>query len=523
MLSVLALSVALSWVQVQTDTFVVKSSVGEERARHVVRELEAFHQLIGTALVFKKVQLPDLPIEVLLVSDEALLTELSPVYNGKRVRVAGYYERGQDRDFIILSANTHGNLTHIVYHELTHYFLSRSLQPRPAWLNEGLAEYFATADIDDDAAYVGGLSQERLQLLRTERLLPLKDFFAVDDRSPFYNETAKANVFYAQAWAFVHFLTHGPYKNEFHSYLTDLARNEVKFSDYVKSDLSTLEVEFENYLKLRIRTVGRDKLKISSEGWTMTTHPIEDADVELAIAEVFLSGGHLDDARKRLEKVAGIDDEFPRASYYRGVLARITGEGNPREYFVDALMDPNLGPRAAVHLVQLRELAIPAVRRALEQAAGNDTHMADVYWALTEIYLDDARRALETIQLTKNAAPAELVTPSKEPVASTPEPVFTAYAEGDGEHFRYELLSESGTGPKAVDAHAPFFPEELLKEKLRGRVAIDVVISETGEVTGLFLISSAPEVFSVLATSAVRDWKFEPVAGKVRVVLQFLP
>jgi hypothetical protein len=513
----------LSWVQVQTDTFVVKSAAGEERAKRVVRELEAFRQLIGTALVFKKVQLPELPIEVLIVSDEALLTELSPEYNGKKVRVAGYYERGQDRDFIVLSANTHGNLTHIVYHELTHYFLSRSLQPRPAWLNEGLAEYFATVDIDDDAAYVGGLSQERLQLLRTEKLLPLKDFFAVDDRSPYYNETAKANVFYAQAWAFVHFLTHGPYKNEFHSYLSDLARHEVKFSDYVKTDLTGLEIEFDTYLKLRMRTVVREKLRISSEGWTMTTRPIQDADVELAIAEVFLSGGRLDDARKHLEKVAGIDDEFPRASYYRGVLARITGEGNPREYFVDALMDPNLGPRAAVHLVQLHELGIPAVRRALEQAAANATHMADVYWALTEIYLDDARRTLETIQLTKNAAQPEPVTPSKEPIVATPEPVFTRYSEGEGDHFQFELLCESGTGPKAVDVHAPFFPEELLKERLRGRVVVDVVISDTGEVSGLFLISSVPEIFSVLATSAVRDWKFEPIAGKVRVVLQFIP
>jgi len=127
-------------VQVHTDTFVVKSSVGEERAKRVVRELEAFRQLIGTALVFKKVQLPDLPIEVLLVSDEALLTELSPEYNGKRVRVAGYYERGQDRDFIVLSGRVFPEtLTSVVYHELTHYFIARGLRSRPTWLNEGLA------------------------------------------------------------------------------------------------------------------------------------------------------------------------------------------------------------------------------------------------------------------------------------------------------------------------------------------------------------------------------------------------
>ena len=70
MLPVLALSMVLSWVQVQSDTFVVKSSVGMERAKRVLRELEAFHQLIGTTVVFRKVELPELPIEVLLIGDE---------------------------------------------------------------------------------------------------------------------------------------------------------------------------------------------------------------------------------------------------------------------------------------------------------------------------------------------------------------------------------------------------------------------------------------------------------------------
>ena len=92
--------------------------------------MESFRELIGTTIAFKKVQLPELPIEVLLIGDEAQFRDLSPEYNGKKVRVSGYYERGQDRDFIVLSANVTGNLTHVVYHELTHYFLTRSLEPR---------------------------------------------------------------------------------------------------------------------------------------------------------------------------------------------------------------------------------------------------------------------------------------------------------------------------------------------------------------------------------------------------------
>jgi TonB family protein len=221
--------------------------------------------------------------------------------------------------------------------------------------------------------------------------------------------------------------------------------------------------------------------------------------------------------------VAGIDDEFPRASYYRGVLARLTGEGDPRELFIDALMDLNLGPRAAVNLVQLRELSPPAVRRALEQAAASGTHMSDVYWALTEIYLDDARRAEETMRLARAATPTPLPAPSQPLVSSSAEPVFTGYAQGNGEHFKYELLSESGSGPKAETVVAPYYPTELLNERTTGRVVLDVQVTEDGGVGGVWLISSTPEVFSGLATAVIREWTFEAVPGKIRVALHFVP
>src|SRR4026208_241314 len=102
MVGSLILTLFLSWVQVSSDTYVVKSSAGEERAKRVLRELEQFHQLVRT-LIFRNARLPDLPLEVLLIGDDRTLLELAPEYNGQKLRVAGYYQRGQDRDFIVLS------------------------------------------------------------------------------------------------------------------------------------------------------------------------------------------------------------------------------------------------------------------------------------------------------------------------------------------------------------------------------------------------------------------------------------
>jgi len=390
-------------------------------------------------------------------------------------------------------------------------------------LSEGLAEYFATAEITDDAIYLGAVSPERLELLKGGPPLTIKDMLAIDDQSPYYNDTVKANVFYAEAWAFVHFLTHGPYQEDFKRYLEALVYREVPFSDFVKKNLDDLDHEFDIYLKTRIRLIPREKLKSHPDGWQMTADPITDADVELAITEIFLSGGRLDLARKHLERVTGIDDEFPRASFYRGVLARLTHQGDPKEFFIDALMDLNLGPRAAVNLVQLHELSIPAARRALEQAAASGTHMSDVYWALSEIYLDDANRAKEILYLSRtnevgSARPAE-----QRQAGDEPPPILISYGRGDGDHFKYELLSPSGAGPRAQAIVAPFFPEELLKDRLSGNVALDIQVQDDGAVGGVWLISASPEIFSDLAIAAVRDWKFEAIPGKIRIVVQFIP
>src|SRR5207253_7344589 len=97
MFGTLVLSLFLSWVQVRSDTYIVKSSAGEERAKTVLKELEDFHQLLGT-LAFRNTQLPELPIEVLLIGDDATMKELEPEYNGRKVALAGYYQRGHDRD-----------------------------------------------------------------------------------------------------------------------------------------------------------------------------------------------------------------------------------------------------------------------------------------------------------------------------------------------------------------------------------------------------------------------------------------
>ena len=325
MVSSLIFTLFLSWVQVSSDTYIVKSSAGEDRAKRVLRELEGFHQLIGSTLVFRNTELPELPIEVLLIGDEQTMKELEPEYNGRKVAVAGYYQRGADRDFIVLSGRVFPEtLTSVVYHELTHYFLARGLQSRPTWLNEGLAEYFSTAEIRDDEISLGALSQDRLQLLKSVAPLPLKAFFAVNENSPYYNESSKAGVFYAQAWAFMHYLMHGEHAAGFKKYLEALQKGDANLLQHLNINERDLETGFQNYLKGFIQRTGRHIVKTSNDGWRMRIASIPDFEAQTSIAEMFLANGKFAEARQHLEAIAERAPDSTRVSYYRGVLAQLS-------------------------------------------------------------------------------------------------------------------------------------------------------------------------------------------------------
>jgi TonB family protein len=522
MVGALVFSLFLSWVQVSSDTYVVKSSAGLDTAKRVLRELETFHQLLGT-FAFHNTQLPELPIEVLVVGDEATMKELESEYNGHKVQVAGFYQRGDDRDFIVLSGRSDG-LTSVVYHELSHYFISRRLASRPIWLNEGLSEYFSTAVVRDDEVILGEIPPERLQVLKTTPLLPLKELFGVDTNSAYYNESSKVGIYYAEAWAFVHYMLHGEHEAQFKEYLEALTKGDANLLRFLNTNERELELGFQNYVRVGIQVPTRKMAKAVPGGWSMDTQTIPDTDAEMSIAEIFLSNGRLADARQHLQKLGGLAPDSSRVSYYRGVLARITGETGAREFFVDALQDPFLGPRAAVQLVELGDWRIPTVQSTLEEAAAQGTRNSRVYLALATINTDKIREIEQTVRLKqKPSLPESPPLPRDTRPPAEPQLNWRQYVDGKAEHVKYRVLSASDRRPEVRTVLAPYYPAELGEQKLSGEVVVDVQVTEEGKAGGVWLVSATPDLFGTLATAAVREWEFEPLPEKIRVVLQFSP
>src|SRR5690349_15945620 len=64
---------------------------------------------------------------------------------GKRVLTGGYFSREADANVIVMPVARDDDALQTIFHEYTHYFVSRNVRTSVAgWLSEGIAEFYST-------------------------------------------------------------------------------------------------------------------------------------------------------------------------------------------------------------------------------------------------------------------------------------------------------------------------------------------------------------------------------------------
>ena len=216
---ILALAVpgrgAEDWIHAQTDHFDMFSASSERESRRFLNELEqfctAFQKVFGVSSVGQP------RVTVMMFDSKDQMKPFCPQYKGKTKDVAGYYQKGKDEDLIVLSADSQdrgedGGYS-IIFHEYVHKLLHEQGYNPPTWLDEGLAQFYATMRVTENSVEVGQPAQQRLRVIARSALMPLGRLFAVNHSSPEYNEKFQTQIFYAQSWLLVHFLYCGTDKN----------------------------------------------------------------------------------------------------------------------------------------------------------------------------------------------------------------------------------------------------------------------------------------------------------------------
>ena len=344
-----------SWVSVRSKHLLVIGNGSEKEIRQVTARLEQFREVVSTLLA-KAGSDSAIPTTVIVFKDDTSYGPFKVSENN-----SGYFQPGQDVNYITLSTESRGDRDPFstIFHEYTHLLVNDTFGKTPAWFNEGLAELYSTLSVSDDQRVVIGRPIRRhISTLQQNSLLPLRTLLEVDYKSPFYNESQKQSIFYAEAWALMHYLmmtdngVRAPHVLEFLQLLNAHTALEPAFQKAFNTSIESVENALRGY-------VLQDHFRTNDLTFTRKIQPsIEMTSASLSEAEVFA---------------------------YQGDLLIHSNRNEAETYLLKAVaLDPNLiQAHASLGMARYRQgrmsEALPSLERAVE--ANSQNALVQYYYA----------------------------------------------------------------------------------------------------------------------------------------------
>jgi tetratricopeptide (TPR) repeat protein len=199
-----------TWIEVKSPHFRVLTDAGAGDGRRVAREFERLRAVFAAR--FPEFRLESgAPLTIFAARDEETAKTLAPVlWKAKGAKPAGYFHHSWEKQFALVRMDTWNQGTErIVYHEYTHMITALNSRWLPVWLNEGMAEFYAYTRFEENKTLIGAPT-ERFRALRERPWIPIETLITVNQRSPYYHDEDKVQMFYAESWALVHYCLFGP-------------------------------------------------------------------------------------------------------------------------------------------------------------------------------------------------------------------------------------------------------------------------------------------------------------------------
>ena len=193
------------WIEVRSEHFTVITDDGEKSGRHVAELFEQMRAAFGLIFMRTKVNQP-IPLQIIAFRNNKELQQNSPLYKGKVIELAGYFQPGEDRDFILLDIGQEENWQ-TIFHEYAHLLLDGNFPRTAPWFDEGFAEYLSTMKISKDGTVTIGNLLPGAELLDQASKFHLLDLFQVNHFSETYNKSGEhRDMFYVESWLVAHYI-----------------------------------------------------------------------------------------------------------------------------------------------------------------------------------------------------------------------------------------------------------------------------------------------------------------------------
>ena len=295
-------------------------------------------------------------------------------YEPYRLRSASAYYVGTGSQDYIVMPDLGADEFRTGAHEYAHLILHASGLRYPAWLKEGLAEFFSTVHVGEQSSELGGDVPGRSQILRRRAWLALSELLSVaEDSRP--REPGKVELFYAQSWALTDMLfLSEAYSSRFLELITALSFGEPSLQALTKVYRKPIEqITSDLHAWMNGGRVGRIHLPgVVTPHTAVTVSDVPALEARLLLADLLSATGELDRSEALYRE---LQREAPRNADIAAALGTIAlrngdQDGARREWkqAIEAgVTDANLCYRYAA-LAEMAGLASDAVRPALVRA-----------------------------------------------------------------------------------------------------------------------------------------------------------
>jgi len=402
------------WVEVRSPNFSVITDAGERRGRDAALRFEQMRSAFGTLMTKATVSIP-VPLQIVAFRNTKEMRQVAPIFRGKPTQLAGLFQGGNDRSFIMLDMSVEDPWT-TVFHEYAHQLMNGNMQAETEpWFEEGFAEYFSSIEVDGKEIHIGKVPHDDYLILHQVGMMKVTDLFKVVHYSETYNENGNARTaFYVQSGMLVHYIYDNQLLPKVATYFEARFQKHSSVEDAIQQAFGMSASQFDKALRNYVLEGRYRYYKVPAPAQVAeanyTVKPLTGADAAAALADIHLhSPDYQNKAIEEFEAILKSDannaaacrglgyaylqkqDFTQAAEYFR--RASEQDSRDPRVHYYNALLmarQSGFSPRAD----------LPTLMKELETSISLDPKFADSYalLAFAQNTSGDHAKALDTMR-----------------------------------------------------------------------------------------------------------------------------
>lgn len=550
------------WIEVRSPHFSVVTDAGQRRGREVALRFEQMRAVFGTLILRSKVNIP-VPLQIVAFKSAGGLRRFVPLWKGKPVELAGFYQMGEDRNFIALDLSANQGLR-TVFHEYAHLLLNGNYPRTQLWFDEGFAEYYSTIEVRNKEVEIGRPPASARLLLETS-LMPLATLFAVTQNSQTYNESGdRRTLFYAQSWLVVHYLFDTGKLKETGTYFDLVLNQHVPVPEAIQRAFGMEPKQFDRQIGVYAHSshlvahTFEAPAGIDDAGYSITE--LEEADANAVLADLhlhspqyaeqavqefeavlqlnpnhaaahrglgyaYLRKSQFEQAGEHFRRASELDSTDARVHYYAALLMNLSGRlEDPWAMKKEAETAISLAPEFAdaYNLLAIAnaaegdlEAAVEAMKKAVRLSPRSDLYLLNLaQYSLMARKWDDAAALFERLKASADPRLAALAAQNLERIPnmkSNPPPLPvrrerpTDWSQYDEPQWRRRTPSPSPPATVARKETPPAQPDTRPIKFLKGKL--------------LQVDCSQPPAAVLTVLSGKRTWKLRAADSSTLVLV----